>query len=435
MAEKSQKIGLITSTSLVVGNMIGVGIFVIPALLAKYGSISILGWIFTAAGALVLAKVFSNFSKIIVNKSGGPYAYSKAGFGDFIGFLVAWGYWICVWVGNGAIAIGIVGALSFYFPVLETNPYYALFVALGLIWIFTWINSKGIKEAGIVQVITTVLKLTPLAFVIIVGLFYFNIDNFPAFNLTSESDFLTFPAVAVVTLYAFLGFESASIPAEDVDNPEVTVPRATMIGTILTTIVYILGTIVLFGILPNEILKDSPKPFADAAQLIAGDFGGNFVAVGVIISGLGVLNGWVLISGQLPMATAKDELFPKIFKIENKKGAPILGLVIGSALTSMMLLLSYGGGLVEQFDFIATISVFAALVPYLLTAAAYVLVIIEHKLHTNSWVKTFILGSLGFAYALWTIWGSGMNTTFYGFMLLLSGIPFYLLMKWNKREK
>ena len=114
MGKKLEKIGLMTATSLVVGNMIGVGIFVLPAVLSKYGSISLLGWVFTAAGALVLAKIFSNFSKIIVSKSGGPYVYSKAGFGDFIGFLVSWGYWIACWVGNGAIAIAIIGAASFF---------------------------------------------------------------------------------------------------------------------------------------------------------------------------------------------------------------------------------------------------------------------------------------------------------------------------------
>ena len=435
MNSKPQKIGLVTATSLVVGNMIGVGIFVLPAALAKYGSISLLGWVFTAAGALILAKIFSNLSKIIVNKSGGPYAYSREGFGDFIGFLVAWGYWICVWLGNGAIAIAVVGALSFFFPVLDTNPFYALCVGLGLIWFFTWVNSRGIKESGRVQVITTVLKLAPLVFIIIVGVFFFKLDNFPAFNLTSESDFATFPAVAVITLYAFLGLECACIPAADVKDPEVTVPKATMIGTILTAIVYILATVVLFGILPNDLLQGSPKPFADAAKLIAGDFGGYFVALGVVISGIGVLNGWVLISAQVPMATAKDELFPKIFKKENKKGAPVIGLIIGSVLTSFMLFMSYGGGLVDQFEFIVEISVFAALVPYLLTAAAYILIIIEKKLHANSWVKTFVLGGLGFMYSLWAIWGSGRDTVFYGFMLLLSGIPFYLVMMYNKRQK
>ena len=129
MKTKSQKIGLLTTTSLVVGNMIGVGIFVLPAVLSSYGSISLLGWVFTATGALILAKIFSNFSRIIVNKSGGPYIYSKAGFGDFIGFLVAWGYWIACWVGNGAIAIAIIGAASFFIPELTTNS--ILSVSLG----------------------------------------------------------------------------------------------------------------------------------------------------------------------------------------------------------------------------------------------------------------------------------------------------------------
>ena len=435
MSSKSQKIGLITTTSLVVGNMIGVGIFVLPAALAKYGSISLLGWVFTAIGAIILAKIFSNFSKIIVSKSGGPYAYSRAGFGDFIGFLVAWGYWVACWVGNGGIAIAIVGALSFFFPVLETHSIYQVSIGLALIWLFTWINSRGIKESGKVQVITTVLKLLPLAFVIIVGFFFFKFDNFPAFNLIGESDFATLPVVAALTLYAFMGLECATIPAANIENPEVTVPKATMLGTILTAIVYILSTIVLFGILPIDILQNSATPFAEAAKLIAGDFGGYFVAVGVIISGMGVLNGWVLVTGQLPMATAKDNLFPKVFKKENKKGAPVISLVLGSLLSSLVMLMNFTEGLVNQFQIIVEISVFVALTPYLFTAAAYVLVIIEKKLHANSWVKTFVLGSLGIAYSIWAIYGTGQETVFYGFLLLMAGIPFYLLMQWNKREK
>ncbi|WP_166960977.1 amino acid permease [Yeosuana marina] len=435
MNSKPQKIGLITATSLVVGNMIGVGIFVLPAALAKYGSISLLGWVFTATGALILAKIFSNLSKIIVNKSGGPYAYSREGFGDFIGFLMAWGYWISCWVGNGAIAIAIVGALSFFFPVLETNSLYSVSIGLSLIWLFTWINTGGIKESGIVQVITTALKLLPLAFVIIVGIFFFDFDNFPAFNLTGKSNMAAFPMVAALTLYAFIGIESATIPAENIENPGVVVSKATMFGTILTAIVYILATVVLFGILPTDILQNSPAPFAEAAKLISGQFGGYFVAVGVIISGLGVLNGWILITGQLPLATAKDNLFPKIFKKENKKGAPVFGLIIGGVLSTAVMLMNFTKGLVDQFQIIVEIVVFTALMAYLLTCAAYILIIIERKLHLNSWVKTFVLGGLGFLYSLWTIYGSGPDTVFYGLILLLLGIPFYLLMLYNKREK
>tara|TARA_R110000868_G_scaffold114364_1_gene306544 strand:+ start:26022 stop:27329 length:1308 start_codon:yes stop_codon:yes gene_type:complete len=435
MSKEPEKIGLITTTSLVIGNMIGVGIFVLPAALASYGSISLVGWLFTSAGAIVLAMIFSNLSKIIVNKSGGPYAYSRAGFGDFLGFLVAWGYWIATWVSNGAIAIAIVGAFTFFFPILKTNSLYSITLALSLIWFFTWINSMGVKTSGKTQVITTVLKLLPLAFVILVGFFFFDINNFPAFNLTENSDFATFPAVAALTLYAFIGIESATIPAENVENPEKTIPKATMLGTIITTIFYILCTVVLFGILPVDDLKISAAPFAEAAKLIAGDYGGYFVAIGVVISGLGVLNGWILIVGQMPMATAKDNLFPRIFKRENKNGAPVIGLIIGSLLSSFVMLMNYTQGLVEQFTFIVEITVLCTLIPYLFTAAAYVLIIIEKKLHANSWVKTFVLGGLGFAYSLWAIYGSGSTMVFYGFFLLLIGIPFYLVMQWNKREK
>jgi len=435
MRSKPQKIGLITTISLVVGNMIGVGIFVLPAALASYGSISLLGWVFTSLGALILAKIFSNLSKIVVNKSGGSYAYTREAFGDFVGFLIAWGYWISCWVGNGAIAIAVVGALSFFFPVLETNSIYQISIGLGLMWLFTWINTKGVKTSGKVQVVTTALKLLPLFFVIIVGIFFFKFENFPAFNLTGQSDFATFAAVATLTLYAFIGIECATIPAENVENPEVNIPKGTMIGAFLTSVTYVLGTIVLFGILPINTLQTSAAPFAKAAQLIAGDFGGYFVAIGVIISGLGVMNGWILVTGQVPMATAKDGLFPRIFKRENKKGAPAIGLIIGSILSSIVLLMNFTQGLVEQFKIIVEITVFCSLIPYFFTAAAYVLLLIQDKFQIHSWVKTFVLGSMGMAFSLWAIYGSGKDTVFYGFLLLLAGIPFYLLMRWNHKKK
>jgi len=434
MSEKTQKIGLITTTSLVVGNMIGAGIFLLPATLAGYGSISLLGWLFTAAGAIILAKIFSNFSKIIVNKSGGPYTYSRAGFGDFVGFLVAWGYWISVWVSNAAIAIAIIGALSFFFPVLETNPVMAVSVGLSMIWFFTWINSKGVQASGKMQVVTTVLKLLPLIFIILIGAFFFSLDNFPDFNLTGESDFATFPVVAALTLYAFLGIESATIPAENVKNPERTVSRATMLGTLITTCIYIFGTVVLFGILPIEILKDSPAPFAEAGRIIGGEYAGYFVAAGAAISGIGALNGWILIVAQIPMATAKDNMFPRVFKKENRNGAPYIGLIIGSVLSSFVMLMNFNEGLVDQFSFIVNLTVLTCLIPYLFVSASYVLVLIEKKVNLNAMIKIFVLGGLGFAYSLWAIYGSGHDTVFYGFLLLLIGIPFYILMKWNQRK-
>ena len=435
MKPNQKKIGLITTTSLVVGNMIGAGIFLLPATLAKYGSISLLGWLFTATGALILAKIFSNFSKIIVNKSGGPYTYSKAGFGDFIGFLVAWGYWISIWVSNAGLAIAIIGGLSVFFPELNSNPILSVFVGLSFIWFFTWVNSRGIKESGRIQVITTVLKLLPLIFIIIIGAFFFSLDNFPSFNLTDQSHFATFPVVAALTLYAFLGIESATVPAENLENPEKIIPKATMLGTIITTLVYILGTVVLFGVLPVDELQNSAAPFAEAAEIIGGKYAGYFVAAGAVIAAVGCLNGWILMSGQLPMAAAKDKMFPRIFKKENKNGVPYLGLIIGSVLSSLILLIGMSDGLIDQFEFIVNLTVLACLVPYLFVSASYIIVLIEKKLHLNKFFKTFVLGGLGFSYSLWAIYGSGSDVVFYGFLLLLLGIPFYAIMQWNKREK
>jgi len=241
-------------------------------------------------------------------------------------------------------------------------------------------------------------------------------------------------SAASITLYAFLGVESASIPAENIDQPEKTIPRATMLGTIIATCVYIFGTVVLFGVLPIEELKSSPAPFAEAGKIIGGDYAGYFVAAGAAVSAIGCLNGWVLLSGQLPMATAKDNMFPRIFKRENKNGVPYLGVIIGSTLTSALLLLNLTDGLIEQFTFIVNLTVLSALIPYLFVAAAYIIVLIDKKIHINNFIKTFALGSLGFAYAVWAIFGTGSEIVFYGFLLLLSGIPFYVLMQWNKQK-
>ena len=262
----------------------------------------------------------------------------------------------------------------------------------------------------------------------------FDINNLPSFNLTGESHLSAFSSVATITLFAFLGIECATIPAGNIDKPEKTIPRATMLGTIIVTILYILGTVILFGILPLDVLQKSPAPFAEAAKIIGGEYGGYIVAVGVIISGLGVLNGWILITGQISMSTAKDNLFPSFFERENKKGAPVLGFIIGGVLSSLVMLMSFSDGLVEQFEFIVQLTVFVALVPYLFSSAAYALILIEKKLHSNSWVKTFVLATFGFGYSLWAIYGSGNDTVYYGFLLLLLGVPVYIYMKWIRSK-
>ena len=429
-----KKLGIWMSTSLVIGNMIGAGVFLMPSALAAYGGISILGWIFSAAGALLLAKVFGHLSTLVPNKDGGPYIYSRIGLGDFAGFLVAWGYWISTWVANAAITIAFVGAMSVFFPVLNQNAVIAVSVGLGTIWFLTWINSQGVRESGKLQVLTTILKVLPLGIVILGGFFFFDINNFIPFNTSGTSNLSAIAVTATLTLYAFLGVESATIPAGNVENPEKTIPKATMWGTLITTVIYILGTVVVMGMIPPQVLANSPAPFADAMAIMTNDWGRDLVGAGVAIAAFGALNGWILIQGQIAKAIAKDDLFPRIFRKENKNGVPILGLVIGSILTSVVMLMNYADGLVEQFKFLILLSTLSCLIPYLFTSAAYVLIVIGKQIPDQNWIPVFGVGGLAFLYSLWAIYGSGEQAVFYGLLLLLAGIPFYIWIKWINRK-
>ena len=429
MTKQNQKIGLLAATSLVVGNIIGAGIFVLPASLAKFGSISIVGWLFTATGALILAKIFSNFSKKLKGKSGGPYIYSKVVFGDFIGFLVAWGYWISCWVNNAAIAVAIVSALSFFFPELVTNPFYATLTGLSFIWFFTFTSSKGIKSSGNIQILTTIAKLIPLVLIILFGFFIFDLEIFPEFNLTDQNDFEILPVVAVMTLYAFLGLECASIPAENIKNPEKNIPKATMAGTLISTLIYILSTIVLFGIISAENLINSPAPFAEAGEIIGGKYFGFLISAGAAISAIGALNGWILITSYMPMTMANDRLFPKVFAKKNKKGFPYLSLLLGSILTSFVMTMNYTDGLVDRFEFLILLTTLSTLIPYFFVSVSYILFHVEKRLFKINSFRSVILGLFGSLYSLWAIFGSGIDSIVYGTILLIVGIPIYLILK------
>jgi len=426
---QNEKIGLFSATSLIVGNIIGAGIFVIPASLGKFGSISILGWIFTAFGSLILAKIFSNFSKMISGHNGGPYLYTKVVLGDFLGFLVAWGYWISCWVNNAAIAVAIVSALSFFIPELNKNPILATITGLSFIWFFTFTSSRGIRSSAKIQIITTIAKLIPLLFIIFCGLFFFDTSIFPDFNITEKSNLEILPVVSVITLYAFLGLESASIPAANIKKPEKNIAIATMTGTLISTFVYIFGTIILFGILPQEILINSPAPFAEAGYLMGGKYAGYFVSAGAAISAIGALNGWILITSYMPMALAKDKLFPKILTKKNKKGFPVFSLILGSLLTSFVMSMNFSEGLVSRFEFLILLTTLSTLVPYLFVSIAYLIHFLKKRFSINIFFKKQIIAFIGISYSCWAIFGSGKETIFYGTILLLIGVPIYLIMK------
>lgn len=430
-----KKLGFWTSSSLVVGNMIGSGVFLLPATLAAFGSISLFGWLISAIGAATLAFVFIELSKMLPAMSGGPYTYTRSGLGDFAGFLVAWGYWVSVWCTNAAIAVALVSYLGVFFPVLQTNLILSTGTGLAVIWTIVYINTRGIREAGIFQLVTSILKISPLIAIGIFGLFYIKAENFFPANISGVSDFSAITATATLTFFAYMGLECATIPSADIENPSKTIPRATYFGLGITAIIYILGTTALLGIIPAEELQYSTAPFSDAAAIMWGPWAENIVAVGAIISTLGALNGWILIQGQIPAAISKDKLFPPIFGKMNKNGVPAIGIIISSVLISVLMAMNYTKGLVKAFGFMLLLASMTALIAYLFTSASYVVVSIrEQGFSKQTWIRLLIAG-IAFVFSIWAIAGSGTEIVYWGFILLMAGLPVYVWMLVKNQKK
>ncbi len=428
-----KKIGLWTSTSLVVGSMIGAGVFMVPAAMASFGSISLFGWLFAAIGTFFIAKVFSGLSKMVPGEAGGLYAYTRHGFGDFAAFLVGWGYYISVITANSAITVSFVGALSTFFPVLATSSVAAIATGLGLIWGLTLINLMGITVSGKVQLVTTILKLLPLVLIAAGGLFFIKAENFHPFNSTGSSVFEAITGAAAITMFSFVGIECATIPAEAVKNPGKTVARATMIGLAVTTLVYLLGSISIMGVIPPNVLKTSSSPYADAAMIIFGPGARYWAAGGAVIATFGCLNGWTLITGQVPMAMAKDKLFPGVFGWQNKKGAPYFSIILSSIFVSLFMMMNYTKGLVDQFKFLSLLATINTLVPYIFCAGAFIIIRFTRKtLDGSGWAWAIFVAVMAFAYSLWAVAGSGQSAVFWGFLLILAGLPFYVWVLYKK---
>ena len=427
--KKTNTIGLWTTTSLVIGNMIGSGVFLLPSALAVYGGISIIGWLFSTIGAFILALLFSYLSKAMPS-AGGPYAYTREGLGEFAAFIVAWGYWISIWCGNAAITVALVSYLSVFFPILAIDNLSAVLTGLSAIWLLTWVNTKSLHAVGKVQLITTVLKLVPLCLIAVCGLFYIDTTHFSPFNRSNETTFGAIISTATLTLWAYLGMESATIPTQNIDNPEKTIPRATLLGTLITAFVYIFGTIAVIGLMDADSLKNSAAPFADAAAKMWGESARQAVAIGAIISTFGALNGWLLMQGQVPLGMAKDNLFPALFKKENSKGVPALGIVVSSILVSCLMGMNFSKTLVEQFKFMILLSTLTVLIPYLFSAASYVLILKRENVSNTMRSFKLTIAFLAFSYSLWAVVGSGQEVVYWGFILLMLGIPVFVFMKY-----
>lgn len=427
-AQSVKQLGLVMCTALVVGNMIGSGIFLLPATLAPYGWNSIFGWVMTIGGGILLAIVFAALSRNFP-KAGGPYAFTQEAFGPAAGFLVAWSYWISIWVGNAAVATGAVSYLSVFFPALtETTGLHAL-VTLGIIWILTAVNCRGAYLAGGVQLATTLLKVLPLFAVIALGFMIVAGDGGASIAPLKASEISLAPitAAATLTLWGLLGLESATVPAEKVKNPTRTIPRATMIGMIITGIIYLFACSAIILLQPADEVANSSAPFADFVAKYWGAGAGKWLALFAAISGFGALNGWILLQGELPYAMAKGGVFPAFFARTTARDAPVRAHVVSSLLLSGIVLLNYSKSMTEAFEFILLLSTTASLVMYLACSLAALKLKRDGRLASTG----ILMGVAAAAavYALWTIYGAGAEAVGWGVVLLAAGYPVFRLAR------
>ena len=414
MSAITKKMGFWQCWGMSVGVMIGSGIFLLPTVLAPYGWISLLGWLLTCSGTIVLALVLARLAGT-TDHAGGPYAYVRESFGDLAGFLIGWGYWVGVVFGVTAIAVGFAGYMGSIFPIFAANSLTQALVAAMGIGVLTWVNIKGISEAATVQLVLTILKIIPLTVIIGLGIAYGDIDNFPSFNPQQLSMTEALASTALLTMWAFIGIEAAVIPTSDVEDPKKTVPIAVVSAALSVSFLYVGASIAIMFLVPSEVLAASESPFVDAASHM-GPGGALLMGVGALISTAGALNGNIFVMGQMPMLVAADGLAPSVIAKKNKGGAPMVALMASSVFSAALLVLNFTDGLVGAFSFLISMSTLSILAPYGLSAMAE----LKRSWHSaKGWAGVALLSVI---YTLIAAAGSGWYVFFLGVGLFLLGI-------------
>ncbi len=428
--------GLSVATALIVGSIIGVGIFNLPTSLSAYGPISLVSMGLTTLGALALALLFAALSRRLP-ADGGPYAYARVAFGNGLGFANAWSYWITAWAGNAAIAVGWVLYVEEFVNTGHNKLGSVVLVLVGL-WIPAAINLSGVENMGSVQVVTTVLKFAAVAFMSTVGLFYIDTANYTPWNVSGEGALGAIGGGMAIALFSYLGVETAAVATAKVRDPDRNVPRSTVLGTLATAVVYMLSLTAVFGILSTSQLASATAPFSDAINtMFGGTWAGDVMSIAVIISGFGALNGWTMICAEMPLAAAKDGLFPERFERLSARGVPAFGIVASTVLASVAMIINYvGSNGATVFTTLVLMTGITAAIPYGFSALAQIKWrLADHQeLETPRFVRDMVVAVVSVVFSVLFIWYS--RNTGHGFWVywapfflaggaLLLGIPVY----------
>lgn len=423
-------LGIWTTTALVIGNIIGAGLFLLPSALAPYGGAALLGWGVSLAGALLLALVFARLG-LERPVRGGPQVYARMAFGDATGFAVAWSYWISVWTGNAAIAVAFAGYFDSLLPARAASPAIHALTAVGALWLCTLTNLRGVRSAGIMQLVTTVLKFLPLLLIAAAGMIWFDPNAWHPFNRSTQGLTGVATSTVALTFWALVGMECATVAGADVLDPRRTIPRATLIGTALAGVGTIIACMAVINLVPAKQLAVSASPFADAATRLWGPAAGTTIAVVAAISCYGALNGWTLMQGQVGRGAAEDGWFPLVFGRCDARGTPVAGLLISGILSSVLVLANFQKHLVALFTFVLLLSTAASLFQYFVDSAAALKLYDPGRSKKRALAQSAI-AVLALAFSVWALISTGLEALAWGAVLLLAGAPLYL---WTRRKK
>jgi APA family basic amino acid/polyamine antiporter len=386
---------------------------------------------------LALALLFASLSKRLP-ADGGPYAYSRAAFGNGIGFLNAWSYWITAWAGNAAIVTGWVLYVEYLLTKGGENEplgkFALIVIALIGLWIPALINLNGVSNMASVQVVTTVLKFAALAVVSVIGLFYIDTANFTPWNVSGGSNISAIGFGLSIGLFAYLGVETAAVAAGKVRDPDRNVPKASIYGTLACAVVYLLSLFVVFGVVPNKELQGSTAPFSTAVDtMFGGSWAGYVMAAAVVISGFGALNGWTMICAEMPLAAAQDGLFPEQFGRISGRGVPAFGIIASTALASVFTVVSYlGSAGITVFNTLVFMTGITAAIPYGFSALAQIKWRIKdgRELHTPRVARDVTVSVVAVVFSVLFIWYSrntGEEETWKVWLpFIFSGVAFAL---------
>jgi APA family basic amino acid/polyamine antiporter len=422
----ARQLGLGMATALVVGNTIGMGIFMQPAALAPFGLNALTGWAAVIVGCICLAVTFSALARKLP-QADGPFGYVRSTLSEAVAFPALWSYWISCWVTNAVLSIAVVGYFITVFPAAAAVPPAVLAVAF--MWIFVGVNLLGIKSGGRVQVVTTLLKIAPLVLVLVVGAISIlsspatYAPNLPTTPLTAQLSM----GAAAVALYSMLGFESAAVAAGRVKDPERTIPRATLIGTLLVAVFYVAIVAIGMLVVPQATLASSDAPFVTIVDHLLGAGNGRWVSLFVVISGLGCLNGWTLLASELTRTLASHGLLPQVLGDSNRFGAPWASLLLTGALATFVGLMNFSASLVGAFTKLSLIVSAANLPLYVCCSLALFLMLRRSPAGLSP--ALWLAGLGGLAFAAFAFFGVGWEPFVWALVLCSLGVPIYYRMR------